>query len=150
MGFVDSKKSILPSKIVAYQICYWCESSLCVFPRTFSIICPSSHFDLKQDMSSFISEHSVLLYQNKCTLSISQAVNSVECVYLCCTILHVGHGWEMTHTHTHTHTQAETSLLYVCWEQVTGALRQYSMEWKMSGGADCCYESCCFMCIIQK
>lgn len=42
------------------------------------------------------------LYKYKCTPSISQAVNSVECVFLCCTILHVGHGWEMTHTHTPT------------------------------------------------
>lgn len=52
------------------------------------------------------------------------------CLVLCCTILNVSPGYEMRHTHT----PAETSLLYVCSEQVTGALQQYSMEWKMAGG----------------
>lgn len=84
-----------------------------------------------------------LLYKYTCSFSISQAVNSVKCVLLCCTILHS--SWWCT-----THTQAETSLLNVCWEQVTGALQQYSVERKNGWGMNCDYESCCLTCIILK
>lgn len=82
-----------------------------------------------------ISSHlRILCVMYECPTLISQAVNwlSGMCLVLCCTILNVSPGYEMRHTHTHT--PAETSLLYVCSEQVTGALQQYSMEWKMAGG----------------
>lgn len=54
------------------------------------------------------------LRKYNCTPSISQAVNSVECVFSCCTILHVGHGWEMTHTPTSRDKSAESRSLELC------------------------------------
>lgn len=93
------------------------------------------------------SQLRILCVMYECPTLISQAVNSVECVLSC-----VVQYWMLapvTRWDTHTHTCRDKSAVCLQWAGHWSSAAVFNgME--NGWGADCHYESYCFMCITQS